>query len=263
MFGAGATIREINTVRKHLSLGRGGYLAAYAYPARVVSLIFSDVPGERPEFVASGPTMRDTTTVDDAKRVFAKYGLETRCGISPDALIETPKEEKYFVNVRNVVIVSNEIALEAMRRVAESFGFRTAVDPVGLNGEVKDRAAGMVATLAAAGPGSAVLWGGEGTVTMQNGGKGGRNLEFALSALQGIRERQIIVSVASDGRDNTEFAGGIADTLTRDHAVQLNVEPAEFLRTHSSFDFFSKTGDYLMTGDTGSNVADLAIALYE
>lgn len=275
MFETGADIREINTLRKHLSLARGGFLAKYAYPAAAVSLIFSDVPGGETEFVSSGPTVLDTTTIDDAKKLSVKYGLEKHCEIPSDAFIETPKDEKYFANVRNVVVVSNEIALEEMRRAAESFGFRAVVDKVGLDGEAKEQALAMTQALAAAGPGSAILWGGESTVTMKNSAKdgksndaamlskGGRNLEFALSALAMTGKRQIVVSVASDGRDNTDFAGGIADTLTRAHAVQLKLEPSKFLESHSSYDFFSRTGDYILTGNTGSNVADLSIALYE
>lgn len=262
LFDAGAGITEINILRKHLSLARGGYLAKYAYPARVVSLVFSDVPGGDLEFIASGPTALDTTTISDAKKLFDKYKLEERCGITGEAFIETPKEEKYFTNVRNIIIVSNEIALEAMRKIAESFGFRVAVDSIGLNGEASERGAMMAREIAAAGPGSAILWGGESVVTMKNGGKGGRNLEIALSALGFIGDLQIVVSLASDGRDNTDFAGGIADTLTKGHITQLKLELGEFLKSHSSYSFFSQTGDYLLTGDTGSNVADLAIALY-
>jgi glycerate-2-kinase len=267
MFSAGADIREINVLRKHLSLARGGNLSAYAYPARVISLIFSDVPGVEPEFVASGPTMKDATTLEEAKQILAKYEIEKLCGVSEDSLIETPKDEKYFINTRSIVVVSNQISLEAMRQTAESLGYRAKIDPIGLNGEAKDRAVAMLEALADSGPGSAILWGGESTVTMQKPfdaaqGKGGRNLEFALSSLRGIKDRQIIASIASDGRDNTDFAGGIADTLTLAHAVQLKLEPSEFLEAHSSYEFFAKTGDYLLTGDTGSNVADLAIALY-
>jgi glycerate 2-kinase len=264
MFESGANIREINTVRKHLSFARGGWLAKYAYPAKVVALIFSDVPGGEPEFVASGPTILDTTTVEDAESVLKKYDLEKRCGISPNALIETPKDKKYFANVRNVVVVSNKIALEAMEKTAVKLGYCAITDPLGLNGEASERATAMAKALTSSGPGSAILWGGESTVTIKNkAGKGGRNLEFALAALSLVNDRQIIVSIASDGRDNTDFAGGIADHRTIEHAVKLKLDPREFLARHSSYDFFSKTGDYIMTGDTGSNVADLAIALYE
>jgi glycerate-2-kinase len=281
MFSAGAGIREINVLRKHLSLARGGYLSAYAYPARVISLIFSDVPGVEPEFVASGPTMKDATTLKEAKQILAKYEIEKLCGVSEDSLIETPKDEKYFINTRSIVIVSNQISLEAMRQTAESLGYRVKIDPIGLNGESKDRAVAMLEALADSGPGSAILWGGESTVTMQKPfdpstrfrvalknlkgdaaqGKGGRNLEFALSALRGIQERQIIVSIASDGRDNTDFAGGISDSITLESTIRLQLDIDDFLASHSSYDFFERTGDYIMTGDTGSNIADLAIGL--
>ena len=112
LFEKGATIEEINILRKHISLARGGFLAKHAYPAKVISLIFSDVPGNNMEFIASGPTVKDSTTITDAKRILEKYHIEDT--IVESSLIETPKEEKYFKNVWNLIVVSNEIALHSM-----------------------------------------------------------------------------------------------------------------------------------------------------
>lgn len=119
----GATIEEMNTVRKHLSRARGGFLAQYAYPASVVSLIFSDVPGDNMEFVASGPTIRDTTTIADAMAVLEKYDVLATCNIQRCGLLETPKDEKYFKNVRNILAVSSAIAISAMANEARVRGY--------------------------------------------------------------------------------------------------------------------------------------------
>lgn len=263
LFKVGADIREVNTIRKHMSLARGGYLAKYAYPAKVVSIIFSDIPGENLEFVASGPTALDTTTAADARKIFEKYARDKKCGVFPDYFIETPKEEKYFEKVRNVVIVSNEVALESMASRAKSQRFKVSIYPIGLKGEAKEIGKRIAEELNRLGAGHALLYGGETTVAVDNGGRGGRNLELALSALCFIKEGQILVSVASDGRDNTDFAGAIADTITEEHAVKLKLEPDKYLASHSSYDFFERTGDYIFTGDTGSNVADFVIALHQ
>src|SRR3989344_2950392 len=138
----GANISEINTIRKHLSLARGGYLAKYAYPAQVISLIFSDVPGNDIEFVASGPTVKDTTTVSDTDTILAKYDILKSCGIEYCGLVETPKDGIYFKKVNNILFMSNIIALNAMKNKARELEFSAKIVTDKLSGEAK--AAGLL-----------------------------------------------------------------------------------------------------------------------
>lgn len=259
LFRKGAPIEKINIIRKHLSLATGGYLAKYAYPARVVSLIFSDVPGDDIRCVASGPTVFDSTTVEDAKAVLREYGLE---GVGERGLLETPKEEKYFARVTNLLVVSNAIALEAMRGAAKEQGFAAEIKTTRFGGEARHVGAGIVEGLAFAPKDTFLLYGGESVVILKSpGGKGGRNLELALSALRFVGDNDLIISLASDGRDNTEYAGAICDRITREKAEKLGVRPREWLDRNDSFHFFEKTGDFILTGETGSNVSDLVIAI--
>ncbi len=258
---AGASIQEVNTVRKHLSLARGGYLAQYAYPARVISLIFSDVPGDDLQFIASGPTVRDTTTVRQAEKILLKYNVLKTCGIEHCGLVETPKAKKYFMNVRNIIAVSSDTALQAMKAKAKELGFTPVLRARRLVGEAREMGVKIAKELHGAYPKTAFLYGGETTVTVKGNGSGGRNLELALAALHEVREGELIMPVASDGRDNGEFAGAICDTIMKDAARGLQMDSTSYLRENNEYPFFEKVGNYLMTGDTGSNVSDLAVAL--
>lgn len=258
---AGATIQEMNTVRKHLSLARGGYLAKYAYPARVISLIFSDVPTNDISFVASGPTVKDATTIADAEAVLTKFDVLKTCQIEKCGFIETPKEEKYFERVTNILAASNVRALEAMKRAAEELGFHTEVRAAEFTGEAS-KAGQMVAEALHAAPVKTVLlWGGETTVTVHGAGRGGRNLELSASALRFVRDDEEILSLASDGRDHGPFAGALCDTITKKAAAGAGLDPEQFLKNSDTYTFFEKAGNYVTTGDTGSNVSDLIIAL--
>lgn len=263
---AGADIQEVNTLRKHTSRARGGFLAKYAYPAQVIALIFSDVPSGVFEFIASGPTVRDTTTVADAQRVIEKYKV-TVGRVWDAALVETPKEDKYFEKVTNLLAVSNQVALSAMAAEAEKLNFTPRIMTANLRGEAREVAAAIVRDLAKEKPKTALLYGGETTVTVRApGGKGGRNLELALAALAtlpALGPADLIFTLASDGRDNTDFAGAISDIMTKEHAEKLKLDAAQFLAENNSYEFFKATGDYLLTGDTGSNVSDLIIAIKE
>ncbi|MEW6617137.1 MAG: DUF4147 domain-containing protein [Patescibacteria group bacterium] len=261
LFKAGAPIQKVNTVRKHLSLAKGGYLAKYAYPARVTSLIFSDVPGDDTQFIASGPTVRDTTTVDDARSVLNEYQVLSSCSFAENGLIETPKEEKYFERVKNTIIVSNRIALEVMKEVAERKGGKAKINSHDFSGHARHVGAGVVDALKIAPLDTFLLYGGESTVVLKSGGKGGRNMEVALSALRFASDHDVIISLASDGRDNTEFAGGICDIITKQKAIRFGLNPREYLDRNDSYNFFVKTGDYIDTGDTGSNVSDLIVGV--
>lgn len=269
----GAPIRDINTVRKHISLARGGNLAKAAYPAEVISLIVSDVPGNDIGVIASGPTVLDTSTVGDARAVLDKYGVTASASIE---FLETPKEQKYFERVTNTLFISSQDALEAMQAEAEKLGYAAAIKNEYFDGEAHDTGRMIAEALHEAPENTALLYAGESTVTLPShhgtGGpsprrsgllprKGGRNQELALAALESIRDGELVLSFASDGHDNTDHAGAIADAETLAHARAQNLSSIEYLDGHRAYDFFTTTNDALVTGYTGSNVSDLIIAL--
>jgi len=264
LFEKGATIEEINTVRKHISLARGGYLAQCSYPAKSASLIFSDVPGDDMGFIASGPTVFDTTTVRDALVVLQKYDPVGDFRVIADNLIETPKDAKYFRNVDNFIALSNKTALYAMEQSGQKLGFTAKIITATLQGEARKVGSSVVEELHTATSRSLFLYGGETTVTIVNpSGVGGRNQEVVLGALAGIKSGELVMSVATDGRDNTGYGGALCDIITKQTAEEKNLEPGVFLNENRSYDFFSTEGDYLMMGDTGSNVSDIIIAIKE
>jgi len=259
---AGATIQEMNIVRRHLSLARGGYLAKAAYPARVISLIMSDIPGDELAAVASGPTVKDITTVEDAVGVLQKYGVPRICPIESYGLIETPKDDKYFARVTNHIVISNKRALEAMSAAAEKMGFHTTIRGAELTGEAREVGLAVANELHAAPPKTALLWGGETTVTVHGtGGRGGRNQELSAVALAVIQDGEEILSLASDGRDHGPCAGAICDIMTKKAAMAAGLDAETFLNKSDIYSFFERVGNCVMTGDTGSNVSDLIIAL--
>lgn len=276
LFDAGATIEEINTVRKHSSLVRGGFLAKYAYPAGMVALIFSDVPGGAPEFIASGPTMRDTTSVADALGVIEKYDVRKTCVVENCGMIETPKEERYFEKVKNVLAVDNAKALQSMKAKAEELGFKAELSPLGLSGEAKFAAKTIAEKLHGASRRTAFLYGGETVVKIERkkggeprapapegspGEPGGRNQELALAALRDVGPDELILPIASDGRDNSEYAGAVADAAVRSRAAELQLDIESYLAADAPLPFFKKAGGLVVTGDTGSNVSDLLVAI--
>lgn len=255
----GASIQELNTVRKHISRARGGGLAIASYPAEVISLIVSDVPGNDMEYISSGPTLRDTSTVADARAVLEKYGVPI---IPPLTLRETEKEEKYFKRVTNTLFLTNVDALEAMRKAAVERGYQVQVVTDRLTGEAREVAHTILEALHAATPKTVLLYAGETTVTVGSaGGAGGRNQELALATLEDVREDEIVLPCASDGHDNTDHAGAIGDALSRTHAAEKGLSVNDYLETHRSYDFFITTDDALVTGYTGSNVSDFIIAI--
>jgi glycerate-2-kinase len=258
---AGATIEELNTVRKHLSLARGGWLAEYAYPARVMSLIFSDVPGDDISFISSGPTVKDGTTMQDAEAVLTKFDVLHTCGIEKCDLIETPKDDKYFARVKNILAVSNRRALEAMQSEAQKLGFAADIRDTKLAGEVTGVAEMVVNAVRGAPPKSVILWGGETTVEIKGKGEGGRNLQLAATALDRVADGEEILSFGSDGHDHGPYAGAICDAVTRQAILNAGLDYKQFRANNDTQELFSKAGNYLLTGDTGSNVSDLIIAL--
>jgi glycerate-2-kinase len=277
---SGANIYEMNILRKHLDLVKGGGLAKILYPAKVISLIFSDVPGNDLSFIASGPTVKDKTTINDALKIIKKYKIK---GISKNDLIETPKENKYFKNVENRLVLSNLTALYAMKEKANQLGLRAKILTDKLEGEVSQVAKYLLNEIKKSRE-ELILCGGETTVKVKGNGKGGRNQELVLWFLKYLKEKTqvlgknfnfdprndslrgsvpnfIILSLASDGWDNTEFAGAIGDYLTLEKAKKLNLDLDKFLQNNDSFHFFQKTKDGLKTGRLPINVADLILVL--
>jgi hydroxypyruvate reductase len=274
---SGATINEMNAVRKHLSLVKGGGLARIASPARVVSLILSDVVGNPLDVIASGPTVPDTTTFRDAWRVLERYGLadsvprpianRLRAGMRGE-VPETPKEgDPIFDRVQNVVVASNDLAAEAATARARELGFNSLLLSTFVEGEAREVGklfAAIARELAAFGrpcPRPAcIVAGGETTVTVRGGGKGGRNQELALSAaikIAGVDD-VMIVAAATDGSDGpTDAAGAIADGSTVARATDAGLDPADYLARNDSYSFFERLGDLIKTGPTNTNVNDL------
>lgn len=260
---SGAPIQDINTVRKHISRVRGGFLAEAMYPARVISLIFNDVPGSDDiGFIASGPTAKDTTTVEDAQAILDKYKILSECNLDGCDLLETPKDDKYFERVKNVVVVSNMTALLAMKNVGERLGYKTEIVDAKVSGEAHDVGRIIADRAANAPPRSILLWGGETTVTIHNkSGNGGRLQEFAIGALAAVPDNVLLTAVASDGRDNTDIGGVLCDKIVKDKVTELGLNPQQALDKNNSYRFWKTLGSCLDIGETGSNVSDLIIAI--
>ncbi len=275
----GATINEINTVRKHISDFKGGWLAKKAYPATVLNLILSDVVGDPLDFIASGPTVPDSTTFNDAIKVFKKYGLWDKAPASVKKVLsdgekklipETPKaNDKAFKKVYNVVIGNNRFASLAVREQLRSAGLNTLLLTSTLEGEARHVGV-MLASIAreAALSGNPVpkpagiIAGGETTVTVTGNGLGGRNQEIALAAALkvGGMDGVVMASLSTDGVDGpTDAAGAIIDGKTIARAAEIDLNPEEFLAENDSYNFFSKLGDLILTGPTGTNVNDISV----
>ena len=254
----GAKIQEINTVRKHTSLARGGGLARAAYPAEVVSLIISDVPGNDIGFISSGPTVLDTSTIDDARAVLNRYD------ISPSGVefIETSKDTAHFERVTNILFLTNQNALAAMKAESEKRGYTATVMTDHMTGEASSLGRDIALALHTLPAKTVLLYGGESTVTLgSHPGVGGRNQEMALSALREVGEDELVLPLASDGRDNSDHAGAIADATTLEHARAKDLSVDDYLDAHRSYDFFKASGDALLVGYTESNVSDFIIAV--
>ena len=274
---SGATINEMNTVRKHWSQIKGGHLAQLAAPATVVTLILSDVVGDPLEVIASGPTVPDPTTVDDARAVLARHGLELGKGTSEQAgwsLLETPKPgDTVFERIHHVLIGSNRLAAAAARDTARGLGYNTLLLSTFVEGEAREVA--KVAAALAKGirvhgdplaPPACLIWGGETTVTIRGQGKGGRNQELALAAALALENWPSIclMALATDGTDGPTDAGGaIVSGETVRQARELDVDPWAALKANDSYSFFEATGGMIHTGPTGTNVNDLLFLLVD
>ncbi|WP_276480326.1 glycerate kinase type-2 family protein [Paraflavitalea pollutisoli] len=272
---SGASIAEINTVRKHLSSIKGGQLAKLCHGAQVHALIISDVPGDDLSVIASGPTVADASTYNDAIAILERYELwqgipvslqkhleDGSKGINP----ETPKPgDPTFDKVHNTIIASNNIALAAAVKKAEALGYYTIVHPFE-TGDAELAAEKLLqAALEYDGPLPAyILQGGETTVKVTGNGLGGRNQHFVLTALKKMQEagpRDVVFTALSAGTDGTDgptdAAGAIGDWYTLQRAGQAGLDIACYLQTHDAYHFFQKTDSLLITGPTQTNVMDL------
>ena len=280
---AGATIGELNTVRKHLSRLKGGGLARAAFPARVVCLALSDVVGDDPSTIASGPTAPDPTTYADALAALAGRGVldaaparvrrHLEAGARGEAP-ETPKPgDRLFRRVTTRIVGSNRITVAAASREARRLGLRPLVLTTRLEGEAREAARVLVSVLRESvetghpiAPPVCLLAGGETTVTVRGDGRGGRNQELALAAaraLEGFPGPAVVASLATDGVDGaSDAAGGVADDTTLERARRMSLAPPEvFLACSDSNGFLAPLGDLVVTGPTGTNVVDLTVLL--
>lgn len=279
---AGATIRELNAVRKHLSAVKGGQLSRWAAPAHVISLIMSDVIGDPIDFIGSGPTAPDTTSFSDALAIIQKYGIDI-----PEAVLqrlregarghipETPKPgDPVFKNVDNYVIANNRLLVDAAVEKARELQLDTLILGTEVEGEAKDIGrflAAIARETARTGnpikPPACILAAGETTVTVRGRGIGGRNQEMALAWAISMAGRPFsghacFASVATDGTDGpTSAAGGLVDPFTCSRAIELGLMPQKFLRANDSSNFLKATGDLIVTGPTQTNLMDLQILL--
>lgn len=277
----GATIHEINAVRKHMSGVKGGRLARAAYPATLVTPILSDVIGDDLDVIASGPTVPDRSTFQDSLNILDKYRI--RDTIPPqvrDYLVrgregkeaETPKvDDPVFKTSRPLIIGSSRLSLNAAQKRAVELGYTAMILSSCVEGETREvaRVHGAIAKEIRAtgnplkGP-ACVISGGETTVTIKGDGLGGRNMEFVLAAsreIDGI-EGIVILSGGTDGTDGpTDSAGAVADGMTVERAMKRGCSAEEYLDRNDSYNFFKAIGDLLMTGPTMTNVMDLRIIL--
>jgi len=281
LLACGATIHEINTVRKHLSRVKGGWLAHLAAPATVATLILSDVVGDDLDVIASGPTVADTSTFEQAWQVFKHHAIIDRLAPAvKDHFIkgiqgqiqDTPKaHDPVFERVDWTLVGTNLQGLQAARTQAEKLGYTAVILSSRIEGEAREIAkvfVGVAREVQETGHPVAVpaciLAGGETTVTIEGNGKGGRNQEFGLAAAVALdgEENIVVLSGGTDGTDGpTDAAGAIADGQTIERARKLDLDARQYLKQNDSYTFFQQLDDLLMTGPTRTNVMDVYMIL--
>lgn len=281
LLASGATIHEINTIRKHLSLIKGGRLASAASPATIVSLILSDVVGDDLDTIASGPTVPDNSTFYDCFAILEKYEISDQLPRSivsfferglADQSLETPeKDSPIFLKTKNLIISSNIELLLAAKSKAEKLNYNTIVLSSMIEGETMDVARlhtaiakEVINSSNPLRPPACILTGGETTVTLKGSGKGGRNQEFALCAAPEIAGDIpiVILSVGTDGNDGpTDAAGAIVDNTTIARAKAQNFDFNKYLEDNDSYHFFQLLNDLVITGPTNTNVMDIRIMI--
>lgn len=279
---SGASINEINSVRKHLSKVKGGQLAKASVPATLISLILSDVIGDRLDVIASGPTVPDESTFKDALYVIEKYNLVTKI---PEPVlhylkegvegvhIETPKPgDPVFINTNNVIIGSNIIALEAAFNLSVSLGLNTFLITSEYEGDTMETTNEMIETAlrfqndASINKPCCLLFGGETTLHVTGSGKGGRNQHMALYAASALQNKNDITFLAAgtDGNDGpTTAAGAVVDFKTMESASTQGLNIFNYLEDFDSFRFFEKAGGHIITGPTMTNVMDIVVIIIE
>lgn len=275
----GANINEINSVRKHISLIKGGQLARAAYPSTVISLIISDVIGDPLDVIASGPTAPDESTFRDAIEVFRKYGIwdevpeSVRERLEKGArgeIPETPKKgDAVFEKVNNVILSNNLEALLGAAEKAKELGMNVLILSSMIEGESREVGiahAGILREVVKSDipvkKPAVIISGGETTVTVRGSGKGGRATEFVLGAIRKIAnlENVAMLCMGTDGIDGpTDAAGAIADGKSLERAERKNLGVEEYLRENNSYEFFRELGDLIFTGPTGTNVSDIRV----
>lgn len=283
LLDCGATIHEINYIRKHLSRIKGGRLAGLARPSTLISLILSDVIGDDLDTIASGPTVPDTSTYYDSLRILNRYKLTEV--IPPAALRhleagargeipETPKDgDPAFARTQNVIVGSNALAVQAAREAAAALGYNPLVLSSFVEGETREVArvhAAMAKEVLQSGnpvpPPACIISGGETTVTVRGSGKGGRNQEFALASaleIEGL-DRVLIMSAGTDGTDGlTDAAGAFARGDTVDRGRSRGLDAESHLARNDSYNFFRPLDDLIITGPTLTNVMDLRLVMVE
>ena len=265
---SGAAIGEINCVRKHLSAIKGGRLGAACHPARVVSLLISDVPGDDPAVIGSGPTVPDPTTFAEALAVLHKYGIA-----EPAAVIrhlesgadETPKQDDpRLAEAETRIVATPAMALAAAAEAAREAGYEPLILGDALEGEARALARDHARLARDAAPGTVLLSGGEATVTVTGSGRGGPNAEYALALASALDGAPGVFATAcdTDGIDGTEDNAGALvtpDTLAR--AREAGEDAAARLATNDAYGFFAGLGDLVMTGPTLTNVNDFRAIL--
>jgi glycerate 2-kinase len=277
---SGAPIAEINAIRKHISAVKGGRLAQAAYPAQQVSILVSDVPDDTPDALASGPTMPDSTSIHDCERIAAKYNLIAQFPESvaslfrQHALEETPKsDDPAFIRARWWTVLSNKVAIDEAAIAAARAGFAVEVDNSCDDWPYEKAAAYLLNRLREMRSKVSrvcLLCGGEVTVTVRNGGIGGRNQQFALACAEQIVGQNItVLSAGTDGIDgNSSAAGAVVDGTTIARAGDLAHSPTgagdpvtQALAAFNAYPLLNKLGDAVITGPTGNNLRDLRILL--
>lgn len=280
MLACGASIDEINTVRKHISTSKGGQMARAAVPATTINLMLSDVVGDKMDVIASGPFTPDSSTFNEIQDIIKKYDLDIPATIrkrlqagAEGKIPETPKTgDPVFNNVLNFIVGSNILALEAAEKKARTLGYETMILSSMIEGETKEVAlvhTAIAKESAKTGrpfpPPLCVISGGETTVTIRGKGLGGRNQEFGLAAAMDIRNLSpniVILSGGTDGNDGpTDAAGALVDPLTIKRGIDAGLSAFDFLHNNDAYHFLEKTGDLLITGPTNTNVMDVRLIL--
>jgi len=281
LLACGADIEEVNAVRKHVSKVKGGQLARAAHPATIVTLMLSDVVGDKLDAIASGPTVPDSSTFSDVREILERYEiwqtipesirLHVEKGLEGE-VPETPEVgDDFFGKTQNVIIGSNILALQAAAEHAKKLDYNCQILSSFVQGETRDVArvhAAIAREIAKTGnpiePPACIISGGETTVTLHGSGKGGRNQEFVLAAAMDVSglKSTVILSAGTDGSDGpTDAAGAICDGETLQAAEEQGLNARQHLTNNDSYSFFKELEDLLITGPTNTNVMDLRVIL--